>query len=168
MTAPARDIPALPSPMGDPAEWTPRIAGVLDRQISLYAELDQLSVSQAAIIEAEDSDALLTVLARRQNLIEGVERLNDELGPFRQQWDVLAPRLSEPQRQTLRQRLDRIAHLVELIAARDEADRRAMETRRARLSVEMGTASKARGAVAAYAAGGRAPAPSPRFQDHQG
>lgn len=154
------------NPHADPERWAPRLARLLDEQVAVYAELDGLSVQQGACIDAEDGDALLVVLARRQGLIERLEKLNQEVEPFRREWARLGPSLAAPQRDGLRARFEAIGKLVASITARDEADRRRLEADRLRLAGAIEHAGRARGAVGAYAA--PAGGVGPVFQDLKG
>jgi len=149
----------------EPAVWAPRLARVLDEQRGLYEQLDALSRSQAALIGAENTDALLEVLGRRQVLIDAIASLNEELAPFAERWDELAPRLDTHQRLRLRSGFDAVSGLVAEIARRDDADRRLLEARRNAIGAELGTVSHARGAVRAYA---RPEHAAPRYQDRTG
>ncbi len=167
MSAP-RGQPLQPAtPHESPALWAPRLARVLDRQRDLYLRLDALSRTQADAIHAEDTDGLLSILAQRQALIDDIAALNEDLAPFVDRWDDLAPRLSPEQRAPLRARFDEVAQLVKEIADRDDADRRVLESRRAVVAAELNSLSSARGAVRAYAGADRG-APSPRYQDRTG
>ena len=156
---------------GNPDVWAPRLARVLDRQREIYERLELISLSQAQLISEDQTDDLLSVLGQRQSLIEQLSALNDELAPFAERWNELAPRLSEEHREALRQRFDDVGRLVESITRRDEGDRRALEARRSTVGNELQSLTRSRGAVAAYARaqtpGGRE-APDPRFQDRRG
>lgn len=149
----------------EPSVWAPRLARVLDDQRALYQQLDGLSRAQAALITAEDTDSLLEVLGRRQVLIDAIAALNEELAPFAERWDDLAPRLDAPQRSRLRAGFDEVSRLVTEIAQRDDADRRLLEARRNAVGSELGAVSHARGAVRAYARPDHA---APRYQDRTG
>lgn len=150
---------------GNPEVWAPRLARVLDRQREIYERLELLSLSQAALINEDQTDDLLAVLGQRQSLIEQLTALNDEMAPFAERWSELAPRLSEHHRSALRQRFDDVGRLVESITRRDEGDRRALEARRSSVGSELQSLTRSRGAVAAYS---RAQTPEARFQDRRG
>jgi hypothetical protein len=152
--------PALST--GDPNLWAPRLGRILDRQRDLYATLDGLARSQSERIEADDSDGLLDVLSRRQAVVDQVVALNDELTPFARRWEELAPRLSAPHRESLRRKFDEVTRLVQSIQQRDEADRRALESRRDAVGSELEGLARVRGAAAAY---GKPPTSGPLYQD---
>lgn len=173
-SGPRRDVPVSPGLAGggdhallaaDPNLWAPRLARILDRQRDLYVELEGLSRTQGEFIETDDSDGLMDVLARRQAIVDQVVALNDELAPFARRWEELAPRLPAAHREALRTRFDDVARLVESIQQRDDADRRALESRRASVGSELEGLARARGAAAAYAK--RNPG-GPMYQDRTG
>ncbi len=158
-------------PHGKPEVWAPRLVRVLDRQIELYAELERLSSRQSDLVRGDEPDALLDLLARRQVLVEQVTDLNQQLEPFTREWDRLAERLSPGQRDEIGSRTRRLDELIETITGRDEADRRALESRRESVASEINALSNKRAAVAAYggrAGGGGSGGASPRFQDREG
>lgn len=150
----------------NPRTWVPRVTRLLDRQLGLYARLDELSKSQSAHIERDETDELLAVLARRQSVIDEITGVNEELGPFRDRWRSLSGALGDSERKDLRGRLEALESLVNSISARDEEDRRVLESRRREVGREMESLSRGRGAVNAYNAGSHGP--GPRYQDRKG
>lgn len=149
----------------NPRTWVPRISRLLDRQLGLYARLDELSKSQTAHIENDETDELLAVLLRRQSVIDDITKANEELGPFRDRWGILSKSLDDRERGELRERLEALESLVDSISRRDEADRRTLEARRRLVGSEIESLARGRGAVNAYQ---RDPQNAPRFQDRQG
>ena len=151
-----------------------RMARLVDDQHALCTELDGLSRSQSTLVESGDTDGVLEVLGQRQQLIDRISHLNEELAPLREQRDTLMAFLGEPDRERVRRRVEEIALTVERIRARDDHDREEMERRRTVIAGELSGLARARGAVAAYStghpggAGGGAHGPGPRFQDRKG
>lgn len=155
--------PAAPHP--NPEIWVPRLARILDRQLSLYGQLAALAAEQSRFIDAEETDGLLEILGRRERLIEQIALTNTEVAPFTQSWDRLAPTLPSRHRIELRQRFDSVAKLVDQIAERDDADRKRLEVRRAQIGQEIEGLSNVRGAINAYT---RPSTSGPIFQDSRG
>ncbi len=151
----------------NPRTWVPRVTRLLDRQLGLYARLDELSKSQTAHIEGDETDALLGVLARRQTVIEEITGVNAELGPFRDRWESLARALNDDEKSQLRGRFEALETLVNSISQRDEEDRRTLEQRRRSVGSELESLTRGRGAVAAYGSGGVSKGGGARFQDRQ-
>ncbi|MCZ7632600.1 MAG: flagellar protein FlgN [Phycisphaerales bacterium] len=70
-----------------------RVVEALDRQLALFRRLDSLSRSQREAVGAGDTDRLLGVLGERQEVIEQLERLGEQLRPIRRGWDSMLERL---------------------------------------------------------------------------
>ncbi len=143
-----------------------RIVQALDRQLALFRRLDSLSRRQREVVSAGDTDQLLGVLGERQEVIEQLERLGEQLRPIRRGWDSMLERIPVGRRAEVRDRLDALADLAAGIAARDEGDRRVLEERRGAIAGEVNTLGRARGAAGAYSASDAVS--SPRFQDVEG
>lgn len=149
----------------DPEVWAPRLGRILDRQRELYEHLAELADVQSRCIESDQTDGLLDVLGRRQVVIEEIARTNEEISPFVLAWDRLVAALPDKHRAALHARFEAVARLVDEIAARDEADRVTLESRRANIGQEIQSLSRSRGAVSAYS---RGPQSGPMFQDSRG
>lgn len=150
-----------------PGAWRERVLVLLNEQIDLYSSLESLSATQQALIEDENSDALLDVLTQRQRLIDRAQRVANDLAPYRERWGELLDALPAFERDTLNAKVHEATRLVDSIAERDERDRRAMEAQRAAIATRMRDVTHARGAVAAYA-GTTKQAPAARYQDREG
>jgi len=152
------------------AQTTPidfsRIRHLLDEQEALFVRLDALSKRQHELVDGERTDELLRLLAERQSVIDGIGDLALELQPYRERWDSVLIEAKPEQRDRLSQQVERLSDLASRVAARDDADRKLMESRRDSLAGELAGTGRARGAVAAY---GGAPAQRPvaKFQDRE-
>lgn len=149
-----------------PSEWIPVVVSALSRQCDLCRTLESLSVRQSEQIRSGDSDGLLRVLAERQGIVDQVAELNDELSPYRAQWETCLAAAGRDERSRLELLVTQLTDLVERIARQDDADRAALESRRSALSTELGGVIRGRGAVAAY--NGLGATNRPRFQDQNG
>ena len=151
---------------GPPSVWLPRLNDLLLEQYGLCAELDGLSAKQSGAVSAGNTDALLRILGERQVVIDRVAVLNTLLEPFRTNKQEVMTRLSAAERDALNNRIARINQLVESVRARDDGDRKMLESQRLSVSGEISGVSRGRGAMAAY---GRLSAEvKPRFQDRRG
>ncbi len=156
----------LPPPHDDPSRWVPRLTQILDEECRVCRQLEALGASQGALIRDGDTDSLLRVIAERQELIDRISLLSEQIEPFRRQWESLLGRVPGPQRKVLQDCVSELASLVERIGQRDDEDRAALERRRAAVSDELVGVSRSRGALAAYA-NRNAPARA-HFQDRNG
>jgi len=151
---------------GEPSGWLPRLSALLDEQCGLCEGLEALSVRQSETIAAGETDALLRILGERQVLIDRVSVVNVMLEPFRARKQEVLARLSVEDRKRLTERVGRISTLVEGVQARDENDRRLLETQRAGVADQIGSVARGRGAIAAY--GNAGPEPKAQYQDRRG
>lgn len=142
------------------------LVALLQEHRGLYEQLDELSRRQSALIEAEETDPLLTVLAERQAIIDRLDHANRKLAPARQTWDRVGPEFSADDREHVRLLIDEVTRIAVGVAARDEQDRRRMESRRDEMADEMMSLNKSRRAFTAY--GAPAGPVGARFQDRQG
>ncbi len=139
---------------------------LLTEQRDTYRQLESLGQQQAELIERDEVEPLLTVLAQRQAVIDRLDALNRRSAPIREQWDAVSDRLSETQRQTVRQLVDEVDDLLERIMRRDDQDRTRLAAARDRIGSSLRQATHAATARRAY--GGPANAASPRLTDQQG
>lgn len=155
----------------DAARWFPALTRLLDDQCRACTALEALSAQQTRAIGGADTDLLLRIIGQRQTLVDRIAEINKRLEPFRRGKDALLAKLQPSQRDSVVQRVGRIAALVESVRARDDQDRIAVERMRGAVADELTGLAKGRGAAAAYAAAGSssgAYAQPARFQDRQG
>ena len=79
---------------------------LLERQVALFDHLGGLAERQSTLVNDGQAEALLALLAQRQQLIDQLDVVTAELEPFRSQWSELWTNL-EPSGQK------RISPLVE-------------------------------------------------------
>ena len=95
-----------------------RLAMLLERQRSLFTQLDALSARQNGLIVAEDTDRLLGVLAERQRLVDQIAATSTELEPLRGRWESLLVELTPVQRDRVRACVSAVSEMAGAIAAR--------------------------------------------------
>ncbi len=156
-----------PSPHERPEIWGPRLLRIVEQQVEQFRELDQLSRDQAALIKEGRSDELLALLGSRQVIVDRITSSNGELEPFLASWDTLSEQLPAALRESVRARMRELEELVASIAARDQADQKALEERRGGVQNELASLSRNRSAVNAYASTGVS-RQQPHYQDRQG
>jgi flagellar biosynthesis/type III secretory pathway chaperone len=149
--------------IGEPMDWAPRLAAILDEQLRVCADLQELSRQQGDRIREGDTGSLMRVLGERQGLVNRLTGLNVEMEPYRREWEWCMSRLDEAQRGAMEHAVRELGQLIELISASDDADRRELEQQRSAVSQELAGLGRARVAVSAY--GGRPGTQGPMFQD---
>ncbi len=143
------------------------LSRVLDRQCDLYRELDALSERQRSLIEAGQTDELLSLLAERGEVVGALEQAAAEMGPLQAALDaVLAdgPDLDESTRSGLRAQVVVVRDLAAQVATRDAEDQKRLLEQREALSGRMRQTANGRGAISAYGKG-LGEERGPRFQD---
>ncbi|MFG0257333.1 MAG: flagellar export chaperone FlgN [Phycisphaerales bacterium JB043] len=155
---------SMAEPYDNPGVWVPRLQRILMEQASCYASLDTLSRQQSERIHDDDTDALLSVLARRQEIIDRLSALATEFAPFRERWSILMGQIDETLSSSFNESLSSLARVMDAIATRDEHDRLVLEQRRNVLSQDMQQVRSAHGAVNAYRSNSQQ-VHVPRYQD---
>jgi hypothetical protein len=110
--------------------WAAALIAGLETQRALADELAPLAERQGDLIRDGQSDALLGLLARRQEIIDRflgeAERLSAEVGDARQ----LVARLPEEPRGRVRELIEQIDARLAHVLSLDERDQSAMQTAR--------------------------------------
>ncbi len=159
------NTPAFDADSTDVAVWAPRLRRLLHEQSELYGALERLAENQSTLIQGGDASGLLSVLAERQTILTELQRSNDEMEPFRTQWNDLMVKLPQGERAAMADHVESIAQRIERIAERDEADREALSARRVEVADRLNEVARSKSAVSAY---GRPHGAGPRFQDREG
>lgn len=142
------------------------VFALLKKQRDLYRELKSHSEQQDALIATGQTDQLLTLLAQRQRLIDGLGQVSSSLAPYRSRIAAIADQAADELGDQMRAMVEEVRELLEAIIATDEKGKADLEAARDQVS---GQIRQAAGAVAAAGAYGKtAPASSPKFTQQQG
>lgn len=131
----------------DPAE----LIRLLEQQRDLYRKLRELSDRQRALISGDRPEMLLTILRDRQDLVAALARLNDQLAPYRRNWDEMYAGLPESRRVTASGLLQDINGLLRVILRTDQEDTALLSARKQGVANELTGLAGGRTANAAYA-----------------
>lgn len=165
MTGREADNPKSWGPDGPSAEAVAhQLEATLAEQVGLLGQLDALGQRQSRLIDEDDPDRLLEVLAERQAVIDRMEGCARRLVPLQQRWDVQSGSTDVGARDRIRQRLESIAGLIDAIDRRDAYDRDRLESRRRQIAGELGELDRSRRATGAYLP---PPTQAPRFRDEE-
>jgi hypothetical protein len=93
---------------------------------------------------------LLTILKERQDLVAALARLNDQLGPYRRNWDALYAALPEDQRTRASALLQEINGLLRVILRADQEDGVLLSSRKQAVAADLAAVAGGRAAHAAY------------------
>ncbi len=124
---------------------------LLTRQREHYARLRELSDRQRSLISSDRPEALLGILKERQSLVAALTKLNEELAPFRRNWEAMYAALPEPARRTASNLLAEVNSLLRVILRSDLEDSEILSARKKAISDDLGGLAGGRTANAAYA-----------------
>lgn len=141
-----------------------QLEATLSEQLGLLGQLDALGQRQSRLIDEDDPDRLLEVLAERQAVIDRMEGCARRLEPLQKRWDGSARWADPAARDRIRRRLESIAGLIEAIDRRDAHDRERLEARRRQIAAELSELERSRRAAGAYQPPNR---PGARFKDEE-
>lgn len=148
------------------ADQTQEVFSLLKQQRDLYRELKSHSEQQDALIASGATDQLLSLLAQRQRLIDGLGQVSSLLAPYRSQIAAMAEDAADDVGQQMRAMVEEVRTLLEAIIACDEKGRVDLEAARDHVGSQI---KQAAGAVAAAGAYGKAAAPAgPKFTQQRG
>ena len=99
---------------------------VLSGQKALYGQILALARQQSAYVATGESEALMTVLAARNRLIEQVVPLDKELQPYKGRWQQVLDGLPAADRQAVGRLLMEVQQLLGEILSRDESDKESL------------------------------------------
>ena len=148
-------------------DWAAALVELLDQQRAIYHQLDALAAEQGRLVDAGDAEALLSVLSKRQSLIDQLTQINGKLAPYRQQWPALWEELDPPRREQVNQLIDQVQQLLDQIVEHDRRDRAALQRHRDRLAGELDQVKQGAAMNQAYRHVDTTDS-QPRFTDHEG
>jgi hypothetical protein len=153
------------SPRNPNSAWPQSLIDLLEQQQALVDQLVPLAQRQADLIATGQTDALLSLLGRRQQVIDRLTGSQRELGALTGDLDQRLAILPHEQAEYIRGMIDHIGQSLSDVMERDEQDQKALESGRGALKKEMSDVGAARKARNAYL---RAGAVNNRFADRQG
>ncbi|MHC4416023.1 MAG: flagellar export chaperone FlgN [Planctomycetota bacterium] len=138
---------------------------LLEQQQGLVQELGHLARRQAALIEAGRTDALLELLAQRQQIMDRFVSSQDSLAELTESMRGGGGHVAEERRERVSTLVDSISRDLSEILHRDEQDRAALRANRDRTADQLTGLGTAKQAHQAYF---KARAVNNRFADRQG
>ena len=127
-----------------------RVIDLLTQQRLLYRQLRELAQQQTSLIDGSDPEMLLKVLAGRQRLIDKLTAIDRELVPIRADWQKIAARLSNTQRQEVQFLVTEVEKILGEILIRDEKDTKRLSGRQQQVVAKIQSASTGKRMNQAY------------------
>ena len=128
---------------------TDLLAGLIERKLECLVKLHEMGKRQFELAQADRLTELLDVLGAKQRVLTRLQRIEEELGPFRDQDPDRRRWRTSEQRQQCAQRLEQCESLLAEIIAQEKHSERELIQRRDELGSRlqgMHAASQARGA----------------------
>ncbi|MCG8648769.1 MAG: hypothetical protein MI861_02990 [Pirellulales bacterium] len=143
------------------------VFGLLERQRGLYRELKSLSDQQDALIAQGATEQLLSLLAQRQKLVDGLGQVSASIAPYRSRIAEIADRAEGDLGPRMRSMVEEVRGLLEAIIERDEKGKADLSTARDKVAGQIRQAAGAASAAGAYS-GGASSSSGPRFTQQKG
>jgi hypothetical protein len=124
----------------------------LESQVSWYTKLAKLAEQQHQCVQKGETDELLSVLQRRQEVLDQIAALEKAIGPVKKQWSDYLATLSPDNRVKAETLLGETRRLLEQITTADRNDTIVLQQRKLNLGVQINKTTVARNVNKSYAA----------------
>jgi hypothetical protein len=142
------------------------IITALEEQVTCYKRLAKLAEIQHEHVQNSQTDKLLEVLGRRQEVLEQVGKLEAVIGPVKRNWTDYLTKLAPAQRTSAEELLAQTRRLLEQITNADRNDAMVLQQRKLTLGRQINKNIAARNVNKRYAASAYGPKPS-KMDIHQ-
>ncbi len=129
---------------------TDRLIRMLQEQQSLVEQLAKLATQQSELVESGKTEALLSVLGRRQELIDRVIASQGDLTTLLEELRCDRSNVSEASKRQIGGLVETINHQLAQVMKRDSEDQERLESRRDRTRQELAEVGNATKAHQAY------------------
>lgn len=136
----------------DPSTIGNELVTLLTQQKRHYTQLQQLAEQQRTLIQAGQSEPLLSLLAQRQKIVNAIGKLHTQLAPHQQNWDAIKDHLDHECRGRIEGLLGDLQTMLNGLLEHDQKDCDELSTRKQQIANEMAAAGKGRVATTAYSA----------------
>jgi hypothetical protein len=123
---------------------------LLKRQRQLFGELQKQSLEQRALIKAQQNEELLSLLARRQKIVDAIGQVHQQSARYRRQWDEMKGRMPEALRGEISGLLSELQQMLNLIIEQDQQDCQELSASKQLVAREMNQTARARTANTYY------------------
>lgn len=127
-----------------------RLIRLLSEQRAMYLRLQELSRLQRGMIAGERPELLLNILRDRQKLVTALADINQQLTPFRQDWEGVYSQLPEDVRTQAGELLTQINDMLTVILDTDQQDGALLAARRQSVADSLNSLAGGQAANAAY------------------
>jgi len=128
------------------------VIAALQEQVTCYQRLAKLAEQQHEHVQQSSTEALLDVLARRQEVLDQVSRLEQTIVVAKRRWGEYVGGLRTEQRAQAERLMGETRRLLEEITTSDRNDALILQQRKLNLGKQISQASAARQINRSYAA----------------
>ena len=128
-----------------------QLLSLLKEQRDLYLRLRKLSERQRTLIAGDRPELLLSILSDRKSLITALAGVNEQLSPYRRNWQSVYEALPEVTRHSISELLEEINGMLKVILRTDQEDQALLSARKQAVARSVNDVSGGRTANAAYA-----------------
>ena len=128
------------------------VIAALQEQVTCYQRLAKLAEQQHEHVQQSSTEALLDVLARRQEVLDHVSRLEQTIVVAKRRWGEYVGGLRSDQRAQAERLMGETRRLLEEITTSDRNDALILQQRKLNLGKQISQASAARQINRSYAA----------------
>ncbi len=143
-----------------------RLVDLLTQQRGLYMQLRELAMKQTSLVDGNDPETLLKVLASRQRIIDKLTAIDREFRPIRANWREVSSALDGPRRHQVQTLIDQVQEILSEILTRDASDSQKLSNSQQQVARQIKGASAGKKMNQVYA--GQATGKSSRFFDAGG
>ena len=129
----------------------------LEEQVTCYRRLAKLAELQHVHVQQEQTEELLEVLQKRQEVLNDIARLERVVGPEKRRWSAYLAELDATDRVRAETSLAASRRLLEEITAADRNDALVLQQRKLNLGRQINQASAAKQVNRNYAAAAYGP-----------
>ena len=156
---------SLPPPAASPDDWTRRFTALLQQQLDHYESIHQLATQQRESITTSDTEALMSVLATKQEHIRTIEQIESQFGDLHDRWDKEYEQLTTATRAPIQAIITRLREVLGEIVADEDQDRAALEATKTETASDLNRVQKGKALTKAY--GKPKLPPIARYKDDQ-
>lgn len=127
-----------------------KLLRLLSQQKQCYQELQRLAQQQRDLIAGQQPEALLSLLSKRQQMVERITQLQMEFSPYLKQWDTMRETLPADARNQIQALLDDLRSMLDGILEQDREDADELSHQKNAIGKQMAAANRGRVAAGAY------------------
>jgi len=154
----------------DNAQSVKHLSLLLSRQRSICRAIQNHSSTQAAMITNRQTDDLMRVLSQRQELINELMQLGEQLEPYRATWEKLIASLDASERSRIESLTVDVDSLIQTIMKQDMTNQEQMVIAKDKIKGEITSLNRGKQSNRAYREIVKSPnvLPSNRYMDQHG